>query len=82
VAAALSPDGHVALVGRNANLPHTVPDAARELAPGLFVRSAGPRARFVYGVRDGRLRFRAVGTRAATKNATVLRRYVKGAKLL
>jgi hypothetical protein len=82
VAAALTANGEVALVGRNVNVPSSVPDAAHEIAPGLFVRSAGPRARYVYGVRDGQVRFKAVGTRAATRNRTVLRRYLTGAKLL
>lgn len=47
----------------------------------MFVRGAGPRARYVYGVRNGRVRFRAVATRAASKNPIVLRRYLALAKL-
>ena len=41
----------------------------------------GPKARFVYGVRAGRVRFAAVATRAASKDRTALRRYVELAKL-
>jgi hypothetical protein len=81
VAAALTKGGKVALVGRNANLPKRVPAAARRIGRGLFVRSAGPRARVVYVVRNGRVRSKAVATRAASKNATVLRRYLALAKL-
>jgi hypothetical protein len=44
------------------------------------VRSAG-KARFVYVVRDGRVRAVAVATRAASKNRTVLRRYLRLARL-
>jgi hypothetical protein len=44
------------------------------------VRSAG-KARFVYVVRDGRVRAVAVATRAASKNRTVLRRYRRLARL-
>ena len=77
VAAALTPKGRVALVGRNANVPARVPDGARSMGGGLFVRSAGPKARFVYGVRGGSVRFAAVATRAASTNRTVLRRYVR-----
>jgi hypothetical protein len=81
VAAALTSAGKVALVGRNANVVKRMPSGARELGPGLFVRNAGPRARFVYGVRNDLVRFMAVATRAASKNATVLRRYLALAKL-
>jgi hypothetical protein len=52
------------------------------MGKGLLVRRAGPRARFVYGLRDGRVRFVAVATRAASKDRAVLRRYLKLAKLL
>jgi hypothetical protein len=81
VAAALTRGGKVALVGRNTKVVRRVPSGARELGRGLFVRNAGPRARFVYGVRGGRIRFVAVATRAASKNRTVLRRYLALAKL-
>ncbi len=78
VAAALTPGGKVALVGRNANAPAAgCPTELRRMGSGLFVRGAGPKARFVYGVRRGRVRFAAVATRAASKNRTALRRYVK-----
>jgi hypothetical protein len=82
VAAALTRTGTVALVGRNANVPARVPDGARSLGGGLFVRSAGPKARFVYVVRRGRLRSVAVATRAASKNSAVLRRHLKLARFL
>jgi hypothetical protein len=41
----------------------------------------GGSARYVYGVRGGRIRFVAVATRAASKNLSVLRRYLALAKL-
>jgi hypothetical protein len=72
----------VALVGRNANVPKQVPASAHKIGKGLFVRNAGARARFVYGVRDGHARFMAVATRAASTNRTVLRSYLKRAKFL
>jgi hypothetical protein len=81
VAAALTPKGRVALVGRNANVPAQVPDGARGLGSGLFVRSAGPKARFVYVVRRGQVRSVAVATRAASKNRAVLRNHLKLARL-
>ena len=55
--------------------------SARKIGKGLFVRRAGRRARFVYGVRRGRVRFVAVATRAASKNGTVLRNYLALARL-
>jgi hypothetical protein len=81
VAAALTPGGRVALVGRNANLPASVPDGARSLGGGLFVRAAGPKARFVFVVRRGRLRSVAVATRAASKNRVALGRQLRAAGL-
>ena len=81
VAAALTSAGKVALVGRNANVPKKVPAGAHRIGNGLFVRGAGPKARFVYRVRGGRVRSMAVATRAASKNRTVLRRYLALAKL-
>jgi hypothetical protein len=77
VAAALTPNGTVALVVSNANVPARVPDGARSLGKGLFVRGAGPKARFVYVVRRGKVRVAGVATRAASKNRTVLRRYLR-----
>jgi hypothetical protein len=93
VAAALTRGGEVALVGSNAKGADArrirVGDSAERLerralriGSGLFVRSAGPRARFVYGVRRGRVRFVAVATRAASKNRGTLRRNLRLAKLL
>ena len=81
VATALSSGGKVALVGRNTNVPKRLPAGAPRIGNGLFVRGAGPRARYVYGVRNGRVRFRAVATRAASNNRAVLRRYLAVAKL-
>jgi hypothetical protein len=76
VAAALTPAGRVALVGRN-GLSERLPDRARAIGGGLFVRRAGARARYVYGVSDGRVRFAAVVTRAASKNGALLRSYLR-----
>jgi hypothetical protein len=81
VAAALTPTGTVALVGSNARPPAGLPDGVQSMGGGLFVRSAGPGTRFVYVVRHGRVRAAAVGTRAATKNRIVLRRYLALAEL-
>jgi hypothetical protein len=80
VAAALTPGGRVALVGRT-GLAEQLPDGAHEIDTGLFVKRAGPRARYVYGVRDGEVSFSAVATRAASKNAAVLRGYLRLAQL-
>jgi hypothetical protein len=82
VAAVLTPNGRVALVGRNANVPARVPDGARSLGGGLFVRGAGPKARFVYVVRRGKVRSVAVATRAASKNRAALRHHLKLARFL
>ena len=79
VTVALMSGGKVALVGTN--VPKRVPAGARKIGTGLFVRGAGPRARYVYGVRNGRVRVRAVATRSASKNPAVLRRYLAVAKL-
>ena len=92
LSAALTRRGSVALVATdavNADAKRIrVGDAAlglsgqaRSLGGGLFVRSAGPRKRFVYGVRRGRVRFVGLATRAASKNRATLRRYVRLAKL-
>jgi hypothetical protein len=92
VAAALTREGEAALVGSNAkgsearrirvgDLATRLEGAAREIAAGLFVRRAGPAARFVYVVREGRVRSVAVGTRAATRNGAALRRLLTRAKL-
>jgi hypothetical protein len=92
VGVALTSAGRVALVGSNtrgSDLRRVrVGDSVsrlrghtRRMGTGLFVRRGGPRSRFVYGVRGGRVRFVAVATRAASKNRTVLRRYLALAKL-
>ena len=93
VAAALTRAGDVALVGTDVNGSDArrvrVGDAAsrlrgraRKMGTGLFVRDAGRRARFVYGVRSGRVRFVAVATREAAGDRRVLRSYLRLAKLL
>jgi hypothetical protein len=90
--AALTPSGTVALVGSTAkgndalrihagDSVKRVRGEARKMGKGLFVRRAGRQARFVYGVRRGRVRFVAVATRAATKNRRALRGYLKLARL-
>jgi hypothetical protein len=76
VVAVLTRGGRVALAGRSASRK-SVPAGARQLSKRLFVRSAGRRARFVYVVRGGRVRFVAAATRAATRNRATLRRYLK-----
>jgi hypothetical protein len=91
VAAALTRDGTVALVATNAvnadakrirvgDDAARLQGQARELGTGLFVRRAGSRARFVYGVTGGRVRFVGVATRAAARNRASLRRYLKLAR--
>jgi hypothetical protein len=81
VAAVLTPAGKVALVGTSAGT-RKLPDGARRVGRGLFVRSAGRRARFVYGVRRGQVRFVAVATRAASRNGKTLRSHLKLARFL
>jgi hypothetical protein len=92
LAAALTKRGRVAFVGTNAvnadarrirvgDDASRLAGQARSLGGGLFVRSAGPGKRFVYGVRRGRVRFVGLATRAASKNRATLRRYVRLAKL-
>ena len=92
VAAALTPAGRVAPVGSNtrgSDLRRVrVGDPVSRL-PGPHDQGeygpagdGGPKARFVYGVRHGRVRFVAVATRAASKNRTVLRGYLKRAEFL
>jgi hypothetical protein len=91
-AAALTSRGSVALVGTNAKGAEArrihvgdsaarVRATARKLATGLFVRRAGPKARYVYSVRSGHVRAVAVATRAASKNAATLRGHLRRAKL-
>ena len=91
IAAALTRDGEVALAGSTARGsearrirvgdPAARPEGrARRVGRNLLVRRAG-RARFVFGVREGRVRFVAVGTSAATKSRRTLRRYLKLAQL-
>ena len=92
LSAALTPRGRVALVATNAvnadarrirvgDDVSRVSGQARSLGCGLFVRGAGSGKRFVYGVRNGRVRFVGLATRAASENRAALRRYVRLAKL-
>jgi hypothetical protein len=92
LSAVLTPRGTVALVATNAvnadaKRIRVGDDAsrlrghARKLGGGLFVRPAGHRARFVYGVRKGKVRFVGLATRTASKNRATLRRNVRLAKL-
>jgi hypothetical protein len=92
IAAVLTPAGNVALVGSNtrgSDLRRVrVGDPAgrirghvRRMGSGLLVRRGGPKSRFIYGVRGGKIRFVAVATREASKNGRVLRRYLKLARL-
>jgi hypothetical protein len=96
IVAALDRKGRVQLVGSNAH-GHRTSRAGLRMRVGLrsrklrgkvrrfgkrtFIRRAGRRARFVYGVRRGRVSFVAVATRGVTKNRTTLRRYLKLAGL-
>jgi hypothetical protein len=89
--AALTRSGKVALVVTNAvnadakrirvgDRAARLSGNARKLGHGLYVRRAGRRARFVYGVRKGRVRFVGLATRSAARNRASLRRYLKLAK--
>jgi hypothetical protein len=53
----------------------------RPFGRGLLVRSAGRRARIVYGVRRGRVRYVAVATRSVARSRASLRRHVRLAGL-
>jgi hypothetical protein len=92
LSAALTKRGRVALVATNAvnadakrirvgDEAARLSGHARSLGGGLFVRSAGPGTRFVYGARRGRVRFVGLATRSASKDRATLRRYVRLAKL-
>jgi hypothetical protein len=92
VVAALTPVGTVALVGSNTrgsdlrrirvgDPTGRIRGHVRRMGSGLLVRSGGPRSRFVYGVRRGKVSFVAVATRAASKNRRTLRQYLKLAHL-
>jgi hypothetical protein len=54
---------------------------ARKIGKGLYIRRAGKRARFVYGVRRGRVSFVGLATRSASKSRKRLRAYLKLAGL-
>jgi hypothetical protein len=53
---------------------------ARKLGGGLWIRDAGKRSRFVYGVRGGRISFVAVATRGAASSGATLRNYLRLAR--
>jgi hypothetical protein len=55
---------------------------ARAFGKGVKVRSAGRGAKFVYGVRRGRVSFVGVASRAASKDRATLRRHLRRAGLL
>jgi hypothetical protein len=92
VVVALTRTGKVALVGSNAQghralrirvgvKAKRLRGQARKFGKGIYIRKAGKRARFVYGVRKGRVSFVAVATRSATKSRKRLRGYLKLAGL-
>jgi len=91
IAAALTSAGTVALVVSNTRgseagrirvggAASRLRGKARRLRRGLFVRRAGPSARFVYGVRKGRVRFVGVATREAAASRAALRKYLRASK--
>ena len=53
----------------------------RSLGRGLYVRNAGGGARFVFGVRRGKVRYAGVASRSAAKSRTTLRRHLRLAGL-
>ena len=53
----------------------------RRIGKRLWIKRAGRRARYVYGVRKGRVRFAAVVTRHTASNRKRLRRYLRLARL-
>jgi hypothetical protein len=73
--------GHRALRIRTGVKAKRLRGRARKFGKGTYVRNAGKRARFVYGVRKGRVSFVAVATRSATKSRKQLRGYLKVAGL-
>jgi hypothetical protein len=92
IVVALTRNGKVALAGSSAQghrglrirvgvKAKRLRGKARKFGKGLYIRKAGKRARFVYGVRKGRVSFVAVATRAATKKRKTLRAYLKLAGL-
>jgi hypothetical protein len=73
--------GHRALRIRPGVRAKRLRGRARRLGRGLYVRRAGRRARYVYGVRRGRVRFVGVATRSASKSRKRLRAYLRLAGL-
>jgi hypothetical protein len=53
------------------------PKRGRRMGRGLLVRRAGSGARYVFGIRRGKVRFVALGTRSATKSRKALRANLK-----
>jgi hypothetical protein len=92
IVAALTRRGKVALLGSSAEghrglrirvgvKAKRLRGKARKFGKRVYIRKAGRRARFVYGVRKGRVSFVAVATRSATKSRKQLRAYLKIAGL-
>jgi hypothetical protein len=92
VVAGLDPKGTVQLIGstsighralriRTGVKSKRLRGRARKFAKGIYIRKAGRRARFVYGVRHGRVSFVALATRSATKSPKRLRGYLRIAGL-
>jgi hypothetical protein len=90
IAAVFDDAGKIAFVatsGPNQRVGRTgpgteAPRRAKRRGGGLRVRRAGKRSRYVFGVRDGKVRFVAVGTRATTRSRESLRRHLRLAGLL
>jgi len=91
IVAALDRRGHVALVASTAIGNHirgvqtgdraaAARRGSRPLGRGVRVRTVRG-ARFVYGLRKGRVSFTAVATRQATRSRKALRRHLKLARL-
>jgi hypothetical protein len=88
ITAVLTPRGGSALVVTNARgqragklgVGDTLRQVKRRATPfgrGLWMRPADNGNRFVYGIRNGRVAFAAVATRAAAGSPTTARRYLK-----
>ena len=88
---ALTPAGRVALVAstspghkargiRTGMKAKRVKAGTKAFGRGVRVKRVQGRA-FVYGVRGGRVRYVAVASRAAARNRTALRRYLRLARL-
>jgi hypothetical protein len=73
--------GHRALRIRTGVRSKRLRGRARKFAKGLYIRKAGKSARYVYGVRKGRVSFVALANRSATKSRKTLRGYLRIAGL-